>query len=58
MITYPLMSSAMFSKTMSKDWFDRLMSALQFADNDGEDNAGDWLWKLAGVEWCSSTSFI
>ncbi|XP_047487917.1 piggyBac transposable element-derived protein 4-like isoform X2 [Penaeus chinensis] len=47
--TDPLMCSSVFPKTMSRDRFDILSSALHFANNEGEHSAEDWLWKLRPV---------
>nr|XP_027217915.1 piggyBac transposable element-derived protein 4-like [Penaeus vannamei] len=45
----PLMSSAIFPQTMSRDRFDQLTEALHFADNQAERQADDRLWKLRPV---------
>lgn len=45
----PLMSSAIFPQTMSRDRFDQLTAALHFADNQAERQADDRLWKLRPV---------
>ncbi|XP_037804848.1 piggyBac transposable element-derived protein 2-like [Penaeus monodon] len=47
--TDPLMSSSVFAKTMTRDRYDALTSALHFADNEGEHPAEDRLWKLRPV---------
>ncbi|XP_047476077.1 piggyBac transposable element-derived protein 4-like [Penaeus chinensis] len=47
--TDPLMCSSVFAKTMSRDCFDILTSALHFANNEGEHSAEDRLWKLRPV---------
>ncbi|XP_047502756.1 piggyBac transposable element-derived protein 4-like [Penaeus chinensis] len=47
--TDPLMSSSVFAKTMSRDRFDNLTSALHFANNEGEHSAEERLWKLCPV---------
>ncbi|XP_037787732.1 piggyBac transposable element-derived protein 4-like [Penaeus monodon] len=47
--TDPFMSSSVFPKTMTRDRYDALTSALHFADNEGEHAAEDRLWKLRPV---------
>ncbi|XP_047486128.1 piggyBac transposable element-derived protein 4-like [Penaeus chinensis] len=47
--TDPLMCSSVFAKTMSRDRFNILTSALNFANNEGEHSAEDRLWKLRPV---------
>ncbi|XP_037804849.1 piggyBac transposable element-derived protein 4-like [Penaeus monodon] len=47
--TDPLMSSSVFVKTMTRDRYEALTSALHFADNEGEHPAEDRLWKLCPV---------
>ncbi|ROT79230.1 piggyBac transposase Uribo2 [Penaeus vannamei] len=45
----PLMSSAIFPQTMSRDRFDQLTAALHFTDSQAERQADDRLWKLRPV---------
>lgn len=44
-----LMSSSVFTRTVTRDRFDALTFALHFTDNEGEHDAEDMLWKLRPV---------
>ncbi|XP_063614985.1 piggyBac transposable element-derived protein 4-like [Penaeus indicus] len=47
--TDPMLCSSVFTKTMSRDRFVNLTAALRFANNEGEHDAEDRLWKLRPV---------
>ncbi|XP_037775736.1 piggyBac transposable element-derived protein 4-like [Penaeus monodon] len=55
--TDPLISSSVFARTMTRDRYDALTSALHFADNEGEHDAEDRLRKLRTVLYVLESTY-